>query len=185
MPGVEVAKAQQPAAEKPAPAVTCERSLSRSGEVEFEVESFDAAVAIVSKLVNAIPGGFVATTNSEKLANGKMRGAVVVRVPPDRLDALVLDLRKELTLKGELKNQKIGSQDVTKQYTDLESRLRAARGMEERLLQIIKSGKGEDQGPCLSRRERAGRLADQDRGIRKASYAFMLARFPSARSPSP
>ena len=38
---------------------------------------------------------------------------------------------------------KISSQDVTKQYTDLESRLRAARAMEERLLQIIKDGKGE------------------------------------------
>jgi hypothetical protein len=37
---------------------------------------------------------------------------------------------------------KISSQDVTKQYTDLESRLRAARTMEQRLLQIIKDGKG-------------------------------------------
>src|SRR5262249_59622151 len=44
---------------------------------------------------------------------------------------------------GELKSQRIGSQDITKQYTDLESRLRAARAMEERLLQIIKTGKGE------------------------------------------
>src|SRR6202035_4409931 len=38
---------------------------------------------------------------------------------------------------------RIASQDVTKQYTDLESRLRAARTMEERLLRIIKEGKGE------------------------------------------
>jgi hypothetical protein len=38
---------------------------------------------------------------------------------------------------------RIGSQDITKQYTDLESRLKAARTMEERLLQIIKTGKGE------------------------------------------
>src|SRR5262249_7805155 len=44
---------------------------------------------------------------------------------------------------GELKSQRIGSQDITKQYTDIESRLRAARAMEERLLGIIKTGKGE------------------------------------------
>src|SRR5262249_58722743 len=59
------------------------------------------------------------------------------------LDTLLLDLRKELGKSGELKSQRIGSQDITKQYTDLESRLRAARAMEERLLQIIKTGKGE------------------------------------------
>src|SRR5204862_7950445 len=44
---------------------------------------------------------------------------------------------------GELKNQRLGSLDVTKQYTDIESRLRAARAIEERLINIIKTGKGE------------------------------------------
>jgi glycine cleavage system regulatory protein len=117
--------------------------IIRSGEIEFEIESFDSAVAAVTKLVNDIKGGFVATVNSEKLPNGKVRGSVVVRVPPEHLDTLLLDLRKELGKGGELKNLRVGSQDITKQYTDLESRLRAARTMEERLLQIIKAGKGE------------------------------------------
>jgi glycine cleavage system regulatory protein len=115
----------------------------RSGEIEFEVDSFDAAVATVTKLVNGLKGGFVATVNSDKLLNGKMKGAVVVRVPPELLDGLVLDLRKELAKGGELKGQRIGSQDITKQYTDLESRLKAAHTMEQRLLQIIKEGKGD------------------------------------------
>jgi hypothetical protein len=64
-------------------------------------------------------------------------------VPPEQLDALILDLRTNLGKNGELKNQRITSLDITKQYTDLESELRAARAMEERLLQIIKTGKGE------------------------------------------
>jgi hypothetical protein len=68
---------------------------------------------------------------------------MVVRTPPEHLDTLVLDLRKELGKTGELKGQRIGSQDITKQYTDTESRLKAARAMEARLLEIIKSGKGE------------------------------------------
>ena len=93
--------------------------------------------------MNDIKGGFVATVNSEKLPNGKVRGSVAVRVPPEHLDSFVLDLRKELGKQGELKGLRIGSQDITKQYTDLESRLRAARAMEERLLQIIKSGQGQ------------------------------------------
>jgi Domain of unknown function (DUF4349)/Putative zinc-finger len=136
-------QAQDPkaAAEQAQPAPR--KIVIRSGDLEFEIDSFDSAVGTISKLVGAIPGGFVATINSDKLANGKVRGTVVVRVPPERLDGLVLDLRKELGKTGELKSQRIGSQDITKQYTDLESRLKAARTMEARLLEIIKSGKGE------------------------------------------
>jgi glycine cleavage system regulatory protein len=120
------------------------RKVIRSGDLEFEVDSFETAVATVARLVGeARTAGYVATINSDKLANGKVRGVVVLRLPPDRLDAFILALRKELGKAGELKSQRIGSQDITKQYTDLESRLRAARAMEERLLQIIKTGKGE------------------------------------------
>lgn len=117
--------------------------IIRSGDIEFEVESFDGSVANITKLVLAIPGAFVGTVNSEKLPNGKVKGSVVVRVPPEHLDAFVLDLRRDLGKGGELKGQRIGSSDVTKHYTDLESRLRAARTMETRLLEIIKTGKGE------------------------------------------
>jgi hypothetical protein len=114
------------------------RKIIRSGEVEFEIGSFDTAVATVSKIAEE-EQGYIGTVNSEKLPNGKVRGTVVVRVPPDRLDTLLLKLRAL----GELKSQRIGSQDVTKAYYDLESRLRAARTMEERLLKIIREGKGE------------------------------------------
>ena len=44
---------------------------------------------------------------------------------------------------GDLKSQKIGADDITKQYVDLESQLRAAKAMQERLMEIIKTGQGE------------------------------------------
>jgi hypothetical protein len=131
-----------PTGSKPADPPVAKKIVIRSGEIEFEVESFDNAVAVVTGLTAPIPGGYVSTVNSEKLPNGKVRGVVVVRIPPEKLDQFVLDLRRDLGKTGELKGQKIGSQDITKQYTDLESRLRAARAMEERLLGIIKEGKG-------------------------------------------
>lgn len=115
-----------------------QRRIIRSGEMEFEIEAFDSTVATIVKIA-AEEGGFVATVNSEKLPNGKVRGSVILRVPPDRLDTLILKLRAL----GELKTQRLGSQDITKAYTDLESRLRAARAMEERLLKIIKDGTGQ------------------------------------------
>lgn len=130
-------------AEQPPQQPNPRKIIIRTGEIEYEVQSFDAAVATITRLVKPIKGGFIATVNSDKLANGKVRGSVVVRVPPESLDELILELRTNLGKNGELKNQRIGSQDITKQYTDSESELRAARAMEERLLQIIKSGKGE------------------------------------------
>lgn len=133
-PAVDAAPDEQ-APQEPPP---IKRRIIRNGEMEFEVESFDPAVAVIEKIARE-EQGFVATVNSEKLPNGKVRGSVVVRVPPDRLDSMVLKLRAL----GELKRRRISSQDVTKRYTDLESRLRAARTMETRLLKIIAEGKGE------------------------------------------
>jgi hypothetical protein len=124
-------------------AIVPSRRVIRTGEIEFEIESFDAAQASVIKIIGGIKGGFIATVNSDKLANGKVKGSIVVRIPPEALDNFVLDLRRELGKGGELKGLRVGSQDVTKQYTDLESRLRAARTMQDRLLQMIKEGKGE------------------------------------------
>ncbi len=132
-----------PAAQPPAEQQAVRKIIIRSGDIEFEVDSFDSAVATVTLLVTKIPNAYVGTVNSEKLANGKVKGSIVVRVPPDSLDGLVLEMRKELGKTGELKGQRIGSQDITKMYTDIESRLKAARAMETRLLEIIKTGKGE------------------------------------------
>ena len=139
-PGVDPKNPEPNPAPSPEP---MRRVVIRSGDIEFEIESFDAALATVTKLVTGIKGAFVATVNSDKLTNGKVKGAITVRVPPEQLDGLVLDLRRELGKGGELKGVRLASQDITKMYTDLESRLRAARTMETRLLQIIKEGKGE------------------------------------------
>jgi len=148
---------QEPAAPAPARAAKApiqeetprmSRKLIRSGEMEFEIDSFDSAVSTLTKIA-VEEQGYIATVNSEKLQNGKVRGTVVVRVPPEHLDTLLLKLRAL----GELKSQRIGSEDVTKTYLDLESRLRAARTMEERLIAIIRDGKGAIKDLLLAEKE--------------------------------
>ena len=114
------------------------RKVIRNGTMQFEVDRFDDALMRITKLV-VEQGGFIATTDSDKLPNGKMKGTVTLRVPPEHLDTLILTLRGI----GDLKSQKIGAEDVTKHYTDLESELRAARAMQDRLMEIIKTGKGQ------------------------------------------
>jgi hypothetical protein len=137
-----------PAAQPQDEAPRMSRKIIRSGDMEFEIDAFDAAVGTVTKIAIE-EQGYIATVNSEKLQNGKVRGTVVVRIPPDNLDRLLLKLRAL----GELKSQRIGSADVTKNYFDLESRLRAARTMEERLIAIIKDGKGAIKDLLLAEKE--------------------------------
>lgn len=112
--------------------------IIRTGEMEFEVDSFESAVTTITKVVEE-EGGYVSTTNSDKLPNGKVKGEVVLRVTPDHLDTLVLKLRGI----GDLKTQNIRAQDITRQYTDTESRLRAAQITRDRFLELIKTGKGQ------------------------------------------
>jgi hypothetical protein len=116
---------------------SADRKIIRNGEMKFEVESFDAAYLRVADIVRE-SHGYIGSTDSHRLPNGKVEGNITVRVPPENLDVLVLKLRGL----GDLKDQQITAEDVTKQYTDLLSEQRAAKAMEDRLLDIIRSGKG-------------------------------------------
>ena len=117
--------------------VVDDRKIIRTGTMEFDVDRFDTAQMQITKIVLEF-GGFVGATDSQKLPNGKVRGSISVRVPPERLDTLVLSLRAL----GDLKSQQITAADITKEYTDLQSELTADRSMQDRLLQLIHDGKG-------------------------------------------
>jgi glycine cleavage system regulatory protein len=135
-----VGPVQAPVASAPAtaPGALVIRKVIREGTMEFEVDNFDSTFNQITR-ITAEEGGFVAAADSDKLNNGKVKGTITVRVPPDRLDTLVLKLRAL----GDLKSQKLGSKDISKQYTDLQSELRAAKAMETRLLELIAKGTGE------------------------------------------
>ncbi len=110
------------------------RKLVRNARVELEILKFDEAVQQITAL--ATEGrGYIATSSSEKQANGKLRGEVVVKVLPEALNAFLLKLRGL----GDLKNQTLGTEDVTKQYFDTDSRLKNARLMEGRLIDILQT----------------------------------------------
>ena len=99
--------------------------------------SFDEAVQKITAFANE-DRGYVATTNSQKQANGKLRGVVVVKVAPENLDRFLQKIRGL----GELKNQTLGTDDVTKAYFDTEARLKNSRVMEQRLIEMVKTKTG-------------------------------------------
>ncbi len=63
----------------------------------------------------------------------------MVRIPPEHLQRFLLEIRAL----GDIKSSQIGSTNISKEYTDTESELRGLRTMETRLLDLIKTGKGE------------------------------------------
>jgi anti-sigma factor RsiW len=113
------------------------RKLIRNATVEVEIVSFDNAVQKITAFASE-EHGYVATTDSEKQANGKLRGQVVVKVLPENLDRFLQKIRSL----GELKNQTLGTEDVTKAYFDTDARLKNARVMEQRLIDMLKAKTG-------------------------------------------
>ena len=122
--------------DRPAPELGNQK-LIRNATVELEVVSFDDAVQRITALANE-ERGYVATTNSDKQANGKLRGQVIVKVLPENLDHFLQKVRGL----GELKNQTLGTEDVTKAYFDTDARLKNARVMEQRLIDMLKTKTG-------------------------------------------
>ncbi len=131
------------------------RKLIRNAQVELEIVSFDAAVQKITAFANE-ERGYVETTNSEKQANGKLRGTVVVKVIPENLDRFVQKIRDL----GELKNQTLGTEDITKAYFDTDSRLKNARVMEQRLIDMLKK-KSDDINDLLQVERELGRVREQ------------------------
>jgi hypothetical protein len=137
----------EPLAESPAPIVPNptqtpppiqdNRKIIRTADVDLEVESYETTSTKLNGIV-ADEKGFVATANTSRLANGKIRAVVTVRVPPERFDSLILKLRDL----GTIRHQNLGSQDITKAYVDLEARRAAKEAFLERLKKLLAEAKG-------------------------------------------
>lgn len=129
-------EAAQSPVESPAPELA-NRKLIRNATVEVEIVSFDNAVQKITAFANE-EHGYVATTDSQKQANGKLKGQIVVKVLPENLDRFLQKIRSL----GELKNQTLGTEDVTKAYLDTDARLKNAHVMEQRLIDMLKTKTG-------------------------------------------
>jgi hypothetical protein len=119
------------------PGALANRKLIRNATVELEIVSFDNAVQKITAFANE-EHGYVATTDSEKQANGKLKGRIVVKVLPENLGRFLQKIRSL----GELKNQALGTEDVTKAYFDTDSRLKNGHVMEQRLIDMLKTKTG-------------------------------------------
>ena len=101
--------------------------------VDMSIEAKDAAAAINEISTETVAaGGYVSDSNYSKTGD-IASGTITVRIPPEKL--------KEFTAKigtiGTVQSSSMGSQDVTADYVDLESRLTNAKAQEAQMLTIM------------------------------------------------
>jgi Domain of unknown function (DUF4349)/Putative zinc-finger len=155
IPTAETESALPAGASPSTPGPAANRKLVRNATAELEVASFEDTVQKITGFA-AEDKGYVSTSSSEKQANGKLSGQVIVKVLPDNLDRFLLKLRGL----GELKNQALTTEDVTKAYFDTESRMKNARLMEQRLIEILKT-KSKDVADLLEVEKELGRVREE------------------------
>jgi glycine cleavage system regulatory protein len=113
------------------------RKIIRTADVDLEVDSYEATSTKLDDLVKA-EKGFIASANTQRLANGKVRAVVTVRVPPEQFETLIAALK----VLGTVRNQNVGSQDITKAYIDLDTRRASKEALLERLKKLLADAKG-------------------------------------------
>jgi hypothetical protein len=115
-------------------AMAASRKLIRTGQMTLVVTDFVKASAEVKRIAE-VSGGYLAEAQSQRGAQDRRHGSLTIRVDAARFDDAVAALRAL----GDVRSENVGTQDVTKAYTDLETRLRVKRETAERLREILRT----------------------------------------------
>ncbi|MCZ6530188.1 MAG: DUF4349 domain-containing protein [Chloroflexi bacterium] len=117
-----------------------DRVVIRTANLSIVVPEPSASVQEIADLANEL-GGFVVSSNvfqtffSEANVSAE-RASITIRVPAERLDEALEAIKDGAT---EIQSENTSGQDVTQEFTDLQSRLRNLEAAEEQLLEIMSS----------------------------------------------
>ncbi len=118
---------------------TIERKVIKTAYLTLEVGEgkFEKVLFDLTRLAEN-NGGFVSHTQSYSDADGELTsGSITIRIMHDRYNS-ALDLIRDM---GTVESISVSGQDVTQEYTDLESRLRNLGAQEEILLDLMAQSK--------------------------------------------
>jgi hypothetical protein len=130
-PSVDSAEANQPAAD---------RLVIRTANLSIVVHDPAESAKEISSLADEL-GGFVVSSNVYEttfsdVGVSAVRASITIRVPADSLDEALDRIEQGAT---EVQSRSVSGEDVTQQYTDLQSRLRNLEAAEAQLREIMAS----------------------------------------------
>lgn len=109
-----------------------QQKLIRTVQLNLEVGRVEEAIGRIEELVDA-RGGMLTDSNRSRGDESWESAHLTLRVPSNELDGLLGELREV----GEVRHEGISTEDVTKAYFDLETRLSVKRQTEERLRALL------------------------------------------------
>jgi hypothetical protein len=160
--------------------------LIRTARVVLEVADVDATGIRIEETAQKA-GGYLANMDEQTDGLGRTTMTVVVRIPTDKLDGVIDDLKTW----GKLLSRNISVQDVSAEYVDTDARSRNMKKTEERLLEHLGQSAAVDSTikleTELSRvREQIetmdGRLRYLDNQIAYSTIELTLSPTPGAQS---
>ncbi len=108
------------------------RKIIRNGSLDLLVNDVGQSIAKIGSIVTGT-GGFV--EKSTQTNSGSHSASVTVRVPAARLDQVITQIKGLAT---NVDRESVEVRDVTREYIDLDARLRNAQAEETQYLQILK-----------------------------------------------
>jgi hypothetical protein len=115
-------------------AMEASRKLVRNATLSLEVVRYGDSAAKAEAIV-AAQGGFLADAQVSRESGDHERGSLTLRVPAERFEAVL----RSLKALGRLDGASVSTQDVGKEYMDLETRLEAKRDTESRLRELLRN----------------------------------------------
>lgn len=110
-----------------------DKKVIKNGNLSLKVGSADWAVAEISNIVKQ-KGGEVFSTNFYEVIKEQKSGFVTVRVPVDKFDEAISDIKK---IAVQITSESTTGQDVTEEYTDLQAQLKNKKAEEESFVKIL------------------------------------------------
>ncbi|MGH2399098.1 MAG: DUF4349 domain-containing protein, partial [bacterium] len=107
------------------------RRIIRAAHVNLTVDDFDGSVRRLVAIAEGA-GGFVASSSYAQSGSAP-EGSFTLRVPASRFGAVLEDVERL----GTVEVRRIGGQDVTEEFIDLQARVRNLERHEQRLLSFI------------------------------------------------
>ena len=143
-----------PSPGQPSATPTTNRQIIRNAQVRMRVSDFATSGRAVEQVVRQL-GGQITSSNETKTDNS-IENALVIRVPSARLDALLSAILKKSIYTD---TKTITADDVTRQYVDVEARIRSKKTVEETYLRLLKQAR--NVGDVLKVEEQLAQIREE------------------------
>ncbi|MBT3315620.1 MAG: DUF4349 domain-containing protein [Anaerolineae bacterium] len=114
-----------------------ERLVIKNADLSITVDDPEEKIVAISALADSLGGHVVNSNTYQSYADSGAQvpeGSITIRVPSEDLDDALKKIKADAV---EVNSENVSGEDVTDQYVDLQSRLKAKKAAEEKLLEIM------------------------------------------------